>query len=80
MDSSWTVAVIKDTMIDHGLRFLPRNLTDLPKNLQTWLEELVDTGNSEVPAKVVAVLEELLQSKGISQGRYTTIKEDNNIR
>ena len=34
LDSSRIVAVIKDTMIVHGLKFLPQNLTDLQKHLQ----------------------------------------------
>ena len=34
LDSSRIVAVIKDTMIGHGLKFLPQNLSDLQKHLQ----------------------------------------------
>ena len=71
--------VIKDMKIGQGLQFLPRKLADLTKHLQIWLEELVDTGKSDVQNKVVGLLEELLWRKGISHERYITIKEDNNI-
>ena len=78
-DSSKLIDVIKETKIGQGLKFLPRKLTDLSKNLQLWLEELVETGSSVVKKKVAAVLEELLRRKAISHERYTSIKEDNVI-
>ena len=52
--------------IGQGLKFLPRKLADLTKNLQIWVEELVDTGESDVRNKVAGLLEELLRRKGIS--------------
>ena len=58
--------VIKETKIGQGLKFLPQTLTDLTNNLQTWLEELVETRKMEVRNKVAAVLEELHRWKGIS--------------
>ena len=78
-NSSRLVGVIKDTKIGQGLKFLPRKLANLTKNLHIWLEELVDTGKSDIRNKVVGLLEELLRRKGISHERYMTIKEDNNI-
>ena len=65
-NSSRLVDVIKDTKIGQGLKFLPRKLADLMKNLQIWSEELVDTGKSDVRNKVAGLLEELLRRKGIS--------------
>ena len=56
-----------------------RKLAYLTKHLQIWLEELVDTGKSDVRNKVAGLLDELLRRKGISHERYITIKEDNNI-
>ena len=70
---------MKDTKIGQGLKFLPRRLADQTKHLLIWLEELVDTGKSDVRKKVAGLLEELLRRKGISHERYITIKEDNNI-
>ena len=49
------------------------------KSLQVWLEELAETGKTEVRNKAAALLEELLRRKGISHEWYTAIKEDNNI-
>ena len=78
-NSSLLVGVIKDTKIVQGLKFLLRKLADLRKHLQIWLEELVDTGKSDVRNKIAGLLEELLRRKGISHERYITIKEENNI-
>ena len=69
-NSSWLVDVIKDTKIGQDIKFLPLKLADLTKNLQICLEELVDTGKSDVRNKVAGLLEELLQSKEISHKRY----------
>ena len=52
---------------------------NLVKSLQIWLEDLVETGKSDVRNKVGAVPEELLRCNGISHGKYMSIKEDNNI-
>ena len=79
MDLPAIALVIKDTKVGKEIKFLPRKLSDLKNNLQTWLDELVETGKTEVRNKVAAVLEELLRRKGISNERYTSIKEDNNI-
>ena len=57
--------VIKDTKIGQGLKYLPRKLSDLVKGLHDLLEELAETGPTEV-RKVAAVLEELLSRNGIS--------------
>ena len=78
-NSSRLVDVIKDTKNGQGLKFLPRKLADLTKNLHIWLEEVVDTGKSDIRSKVAGLLEELLRRQGISNERYITIKEDNNI-
>ena len=59
-NSSRLVDVIKDTKIGQGLKFLPGKLANLRKHLHIWLEELVDTGKSDVRNKVVGLLEELL--------------------
>ena len=79
INSSRLVDVIKDTKIGQGLKFLPRKLADQAKNLQIWLEELVETGKSDIRNKVAGLLEELLRRKGISPERYISIKENNNI-
>ena len=71
--------VIKTIKIGRGIKFLPRKTEDLVKSLQTWLEELKDTGNSELRKKVSAVLNELLNRRGITKERYDAIKMDNNI-
>ena len=81
-DYSRVADVIKNTKTQtqrQGLKFLPRKLNDLVKSLLVWLEELAETGKTEVRNKVAAVLEELLRRKGISHDRYTAIKEVNNI-
>ena len=54
-------------------------MNDLVKRLQTSLTELVETGSSAVRNNVIAVLEELLQRKGITQERYNSIREENDI-
>ena len=62
---------IENTKVGHGLIFLPRKLIDLMKDLQVLLEELAETGTTEVRKKVAAVLEGLR--------RRNEIKEDNNM-
>ena len=80
MNFTRIVDIMKDMKIGQRLKFLPRKLTDLQKNLQTLLlEELIDIGKSEVWVKLVALLKELLQCNGNLQEQYTTIK-DNNIQ
>ena len=71
--------VIKETKTGRGLKFLPRKMNDLVKNLQSSLTELVETGSSAIRKDVIAVLDELLQRKGITQERYKPIKDDNDI-
>ena len=46
--------VIKNTKVGQGLKFLPRKLTDLVKSLQVLLEELAETGKTDVRNKVAA--------------------------
>ena len=83
INSSPLVDVIKDMKIGQGLKFLPRKLADLTKNLQIWVEELVDAGESDVRNKVAGLLEELLRRKGISHregwsyGNMVIQKDDN---
>ena len=54
-------------------------MNDLVKSLQTLLTELVETGSSMVRNNVKTVLEELLQRKDITQERYNSIKDENDI-
>ena len=79
MDLPAVALIIKDTKIGRGLKFLPRKLSDLVKSLQTLLTELTETGSSTIQNNVRNVLEELLQRKGITQERYNSIKDENNI-
>ena len=79
LTSSRLIGIIKDTKIGRGLKFLPRKITDLTKNLHVWLEELAETDAYTVRKKISALLEELLQRNGISHDRYTSIKEENDI-
>ena len=79
LNSHQVAEIIKDTKVGQGMEFMPRKLSDLTKQLQIWLQELAETKTSEVRNKVVAVLEELLRRKDISQERYATIKDDNDI-
>ena len=61
---------MKNTKVRQGL---------LVKGLQVLLEELTETGTTEVRGKVAAVPEELPNRNGISFDRYSVIKDDNNI-
>ena len=76
---SLRVAVIKNSKVRQGLKFLPPKLNDQVKSLQVLLEELTETGENEVRNKVAAVIKGLLRRNGISLDQQTTIKEDNNI-
>ena len=79
IDLPAVAAVIKERKIGQGLKFLPRKLTDLTTRLQIWLKEFAETGASGVRNKIAAVLEELLRQKGITQERYKSIKNENDI-
>ena len=79
INSSRLANIIKETKIGQGIKFLPRKLSDLTKQLQISLEELAKSGASAVRDKVRAVLEELLRQKGITQVRYNSIKDENDI-
>ena len=69
--------IIKDTKIGQAMKFLPRKMNDLVKNLQLLLEELTETGKFTLRNKISGVLDELLRRKGISHDRYNEIKTDN---
>ena len=43
LDSSRILNVIKGTKVGQGLNILPRNLNDLVKSLQFWLDDFVET-------------------------------------
>ena len=79
LDLPAVALIIKATKIDQGLKFLPTKMNDLVKSLQTLLTELFETRSSVVRNNVRAVLEELLQRKGITQQRYNSIKDENDI-
>ena len=79
LDLPAVALVIKDTKIGRGLKFLPRKMNELVTNLQTLLTELVETGSSAIRRDVGSILDELLQRKGITQDRYKSIKEENDI-
>ena len=79
LNSSRLADVIKETKIGQGMHFLPRKLSDLTKQLHIWLEEFAKSKESAVQKKVIAVLNELLRRKDITQECYTAIKEDNDI-
>ena len=79
LTSSCLADIIKETKIGQGIKFLPRKLGDLTKHLQIWLEELAKSKTSAVQKKVLAILEELLRRKYITQERYNLIKEENDI-
>ena len=79
INSSRLANIIKETKIGQGIKFLPRKLSDLTKQLQISLEELAKSGASAVRNKVRAVLEELFRQKGITQDRYNSIKDENDI-
>ena len=71
--------VIKSSKIGNGLKFLPSKIKDLTDTLQTWLTEHAKTGSTELRKKVGAVLDELLRRHVITEERYNTIKEENDI-
>ena len=71
--------VIKSSKIGNGLKFLPSKNKDLTDNLQMWLAELVETVNNDLKQKIGAVLDELLRRHVITEERYNTIKEENDI-
>ena len=79
LDLPAVALVIKDTKIGQGLTFLPTKMNDLVKSLQKLLTELFETRRSVVRNHVRAVLEELHQRKGITQQRYNSIKDENDI-
>ena len=53
LDSSRIVDVIKGTKVGQGFKFLPRKLNELVKSLQIWLEELTETGRSDLRKKLI---------------------------
>ena len=79
LDLPAVALIIKNIKIGQGLKFLPSKMNDLVKSLQTLLTELFETGRSAVRTNLRAVLEELLQRKGITQERYNSIKDENDI-
>ena len=79
LDMNKLIHVIKETKIGRGLDFMPRKTNDLFDQLKVWLSEFVNEGTSRIRDKILAVLEELLQRKAISNTEYTSMKTRNNI-
>ena len=71
--------VIKSTKIGNGLDHLPTKINDLKKALNLWLTELVKSGNNDLKQKIGAILDEMLKRGVITQDRYHSIREDNDI-
>ena len=69
LDSSRIVDIIRGTKVGQGLKFLPRKLNDLVKSLQIWLEQLTETGRSDVRKKVGEKLYILLLTKCIVKNK-----------
>ena len=54
-------------------------MNELVNHLHTSLTELVESGSRAIRRDVGSILDELLQRKGITQERYNSIKEENDI-
>ena len=67
LNSSRLADIIKKTKVGQGIKFLPRKLIDLTKQLQIWLEEIAKSKSSALQKNVAAVLEELLRRKDITK-------------
>ena len=70
------IAIIKDTKIGNGLKFLPRTIHDLKRKLQLILTEVTVTGIDVMRKELFAVLDELLRQRGISTEDYNCITND----
>ena len=58
-------AVITETKVGEGLKFLPRTISNLRHTLQSLLAELKESGNEFLKSKKTAVMEELLRQNAI---------------
>ena len=70
------VAIIKDTKIGNGLKFLPRTIRDLKRKLQLILTEVTVTGIDAMKKELIAILDELLRQKGISVEDYNDVSKE----
>ena len=68
-------AVITETKIGEGLKFLPRTITNLRLTLQSLLAELKESGNAFLKSKITAIMEELLRRNAIRDEEYENLKK-----
>ena len=62
--------------VGHGIRFLPRKLTDLVKSLQIWIEEF--TAETILRSKQCwCCNRRTFEDQWISPEKYTIVKEEN---
>ena len=70
-DPQTTVMIIKDTKVGRGLKFLPRELTDLKNKIQSAINE------ENISLKDILVyLDEMFRKNGISVNDYKSIKKE----
>ena len=68
-------AVITETKIGEGLKFLPRTIINLRHTLQSLLAELKESGNAFLKSKITAIMEELLRRHAIRDEEYENLKK-----
>ena len=70
-DPRTTVMIIKDTKVGRGLKFLPRQLTDLKNKIQTAINE------ENISLKdILLSLDEMFRKNGISVNDYQSTKKE----
>ena len=70
-DPQTTVMVIKDTKVGRGLKFLPRELTDLKSKIQSVINE-----ESVSLKDMLVYLDKMFRKNGISLKDYHSIKKE----
>ena len=74
-DAPTIAAVIKESKIGQGVKFLPRTINLLQESLHSLLAELKEKGSAVIKDKLAGVLEELWKRHAISETGYNSIKE-----
>ena len=80
LDLDKVIQQLKQVKVGRGLKFLPRLTNGLLNKKQEWLTSLKDEKNpKQMKCNLIAVLDELLQRRGISKQKHKELIEQHEL-
>ena len=80
LDLDKFIQQLKQVKVRRGIKFLPRLTSDLLRKKQEWLTSLKEVKNpKQLKCNLIAVLDELLQRRGISKQKHKDLIEQHDL-